>query len=169
MPIEIRITLDSPAELDTWMQKLAALGLPPQPASAVKAAPRGRGASAEVAVATETPSAKTADPVPEVAAASGVSSSVTSATAPATASAASAPAVAAGVEAPVGEADIIAAANAAVATIGAAGPAKIKAHIAANFTQADGKPGTIKLTRPEQRGALLADLQKIARKELVLP
>jgi hypothetical protein len=146
----------------------SAVSADPQPAAA-KATRQSRGVSVEVAEAREIPGVKTTEPAPEVAVASGVNSSVTSATAPATASAASTPAAVAETEAPVSEADIIAAANAAVATIGAAGPAKIKTYIGTTYTKPDGTPGTIKLTRPEQRGALLADLQKIARGELVLP
>lgn len=66
------------------------------------------------------------------------------------------------------EADIVAAANAAVAALGAGGPDKVKKYIAENFTKADGSPGTLKLTDERQRAELLSAMQKIGRKEIAL-
>lgn len=66
------------------------------------------------------------------------------------------------------EAELIAAANAAVAKVGNGGPAKIKDYVAANYTKADGSPGTLKLTAENQRAALLDALMKIGRGEIAL-
>ena len=75
--------------------------------------------------------------------------------------AASAPAETPAVE--VSEATLVAAANAAVEKLGPSGPAKVKAWIGANFQKDDGSPGTLKLTRADQRVKLLTELQQIAQ------
>lgn len=66
------------------------------------------------------------------------------------------------------DADLVAAANAAVAKVGAGGADKVKTYIANNFTKADGSPGSLKATAEGQRAKLLADLQKIGRGEISL-
>jgi hypothetical protein len=63
----------------------------------------------------------------------------------------------------VPEATLVAAANAAVEKLGPSGPAKVKAWIGANFQKDDGSPGTLKLTRADQRVKLLTELQQIAQ------
>ena len=63
----------------------------------------------------------------------------------------------------VSEATLVAAANAAVEKLGPSGPAKVKAWIGANFQKDDGSPGTLKLTRADQRVKLLTELQQIAQ------
>lgn len=79
------------------------------------------------------------------------------------------PAPAASADAAVpSEADLIAAANAALGKAGNGGPAKIKAYIAANFKKADGSPGTVKETAEGDRARLLDHLQKIGRGEITL-
>jgi hypothetical protein len=59
------------------------------------------------------------------------------------------------------EADLIAAANAAVGKLGVGGPELVKSYIAAKFTKADGSPGTLKLVADDQRSRLLKTLQDI--------
>jgi hypothetical protein len=59
------------------------------------------------------------------------------------------------------EADLIAAANAAVGKLGVGGPELVKSYIAAKFTKADGSAGTLKLVADDQRSRLLKTLQDI--------
>ncbi len=68
----------------------------------------------------------------------------------------------------VSENDLIAAANQAIANLGADGAMKVKNYISANFKRADGTPGSLKTTAEDQRPALLAALQKIATKEIAV-
>ena len=63
----------------------------------------------------------------------------------------------------ISEADLTAAANAASAKLGASGPGKIKEWIAQNFQKSDGSAGTLRLTREDQRPALLKGLQEIGQ------
>lgn len=65
------------------------------------------------------------------------------------------------------DADMIAAANAAVAKLGVSGPATVKKYIAEKFPQPDGSPGTLLKISAERRPALIAALQSISRGELV--
>ncbi|MBK9156765.1 MAG: hypothetical protein IPM11_01315 [Micropruina sp.] len=66
------------------------------------------------------------------------------------------------------DAELVAAANAAVAKLGVSGPQKLKDYIAANFRKTDGSPGTLMSTAADQRSNLLTDLQRVGRGEITL-
>ena len=66
------------------------------------------------------------------------------------------------------EADIIAAVNGAVATLGVSGVEKIKNYIKANFQKPDGSPAGLKSVRDDQKPKLMADLQGIAAGTITL-
>lgn len=70
--------------------------------------------------------------------------------------------------APVTEADLIAAANAAVVKIGGEGPAKLKGWLAANFKCADGSPGKLKQLAEDQKAGALSGLKAIAEGKLTI-
>lgn len=63
---------------------------------------------------------------------------------------------------PVSDEALVRAANAAVATIGAGGAAKVKKTIAAKYTAKDGSPAGLKTVRAEDRPALLRWLNAVA-------
>ena len=60
------------------------------------------------------------------------------------------------------EAALTAAANSAIAKLGAGAQAKIKAYIAENFRKDDGSPAGLRTVLPEHRAILLADLNAFA-------
>lgn len=148
MKITLHIEMDSAAELARFGAALA--GVPALADTSTAAAP------AAPAAATRQRTAK-ADAALQPSAAPAAQEP-----APSTA----APAVPETTGITITGADLTAAANAAVAKLGASGVAKTKAYVAANFTRADGTPGTLLLTDAAQRPALLAALQKIGTGEL---
>lgn len=158
MILALNIQTETPEELLDVLRRLGVGGAPvvtaesPNPPAAAKT----RAAKPEPTVA----SVASTSPAPTTPAAA-PATSAPSPTAPATVAAETSVDAA-----PVTEADLIAAANAAAAT--GVNPGKIQAYIRENYTKADGTPGTLKGTAPDQQSRLLADLQKIARKELAL-
>lgn len=143
MKITVNIETNEPADLIRVANALA--GVMPDPSTGDAAKPATRR------------STKTENPV-------ATASEVASAPAPAPSE--PSPAASAPVETPameVSEATLVAAANAAVEKLGPSGPAKVKAWISANFQKDDGSPGTLKLTRADQRVKLLTELQQIAQ------
>jgi hypothetical protein len=150
MKITVNIETNEPADLIRVANALA--GVMPDPSTGDAAKPTTRRTtkteSPAASVATDQSSAPTPAP-------SEPFDSVPTATT--TASPSEAPAV------EVSEATLVAAANAAVEKLGPSGPAKVKAWIGANFQKDDGSPGTLKLTRADQRVKLLTELQQIAQ------
>lgn len=146
MKITLNIETNDPADLERIAAALAGNDV----AVTAKPAP----AKAAAAAKAETPSAAAQAPA---------------SAAPASTPALEQPAATSPSDQPVpSEAELIAAANAAVAKVGNGGPAKIKDYVAANYTKADGSPGTLKLTAENQRAALLDALMKIGRGEIAL-
>ncbi len=150
MKLTLNIEADSPEEMAGVLAALGGANL--QPAAAK---------------ATRTKAEKPAEPTPAAPSTPPSAEPVAAAPSP-TATAAAPAATPAVADAPVTEADIVAAANAAAGKLGAAGPAKIRDFIKANFKKADGTEGTLKTTAPDQQPRLLACLQQIARGELTL-
>lgn len=142
MKISVNIETNDPADLIRVGNALAGVMADPTPSAAEK--PK----VARATTKAEPPAATT----------SAGPQSDASAGAPTTTSASSATA-----DVAVTEAELTAAANAASAKIGATGPGKVKDWIAQNFQKSDGSAGTLRLTREDQRPALLRGLQEIGQ------
>jgi hypothetical protein len=152
MKITVNIETNDPADLIRVANALA--GVMPDPAQpATERATTSRQSTKK----TEAPAAAPATAPSSVPADTPAASSTTSDSGPAAQTTASPSDVT------VSEADLVAAANAAVAKIGPSGPAKIKEWIGVNFQKDDGSAGTLKLTRADQRGALLKGLMEIGQ------
>jgi hypothetical protein len=163
MKITVNIETNEPADLIRVANALAGVMPDPSTGDATKPAtrrttktenPLSSAAAGAVTEAASTASAATAEHL------NTQNASVAGATSPQTVS------TGAGTEHPameVSEATLVAAANAAVEKLGPSGPAKVKAWIGANFQKDDGSPGTLKLTRADQRVKLLTELQQIAQ------
>lgn len=164
MKITINIETQNPEDLMRVAQALSGVMAPAENPNATAAAKATRPTKAAepgaTATATSTPSPTSPAPTTPAAA---PATSAPSPTPPATVAAETSADAA-----PVTQADLTAAANQAVATVGPGSAAKVQVYIREHFTQPDGTPGTLMKTAPAQWPALLADLQKIARKELAL-
>lgn len=147
MKITVNIETNEPADLIRVANALAGVMPDPSTGDAAKPATR-RTTKTESPVATAPETASAPAPAP-------------SEPSPAASAPAETPAETPAVE--VSEATLVAAANAAVEKLGPSGPAKVKAWIGANFQKDDGSPGTLKLTRADQRVKLLTELQQIAQ------
>ncbi|MEN6527572.1 MAG: hypothetical protein ABFD65_13905 [Candidatus Polarisedimenticolia bacterium] len=151
MKITVNIETTDPADLIRVANALA--GVMPDPAqpAAERATASRRSTKTESPAAQQATAPSSAPDTPPAA------TSQTSVTGP-TATTAASPS-----DVTVTEADLVAAANAAVAKIGPSGPAKVKEWIAANFQKDNGSAGTLKLTRADQRPVLLKGLQEIGQ------
>jgi hypothetical protein len=143
MKITVNIETNEPADLIRVANAIAGVMPDPSTGDATKPATR-RTTKTESPVATASEAASAPAPAPSE-----------------PSPVASAPAETPAME--VSEATLVAAANAAVEKLGPSGPAKVKAWIGANFQKDDGSPGTLKLTRADQRVKLLTELQQIAQ------
>lgn len=150
MKISVDIETTDPADLIRVANALAGVMPDPSTGDAVRPTkPRQTKTESPAASAAAAPSSAPATPPVDTSSGFDSGPTATSAASPS--------------DVAVTEADLVAAANAAVAKLGPSGPGKVKEWIGQNFQKADGSPGTLKLTREDQRPALLKALQEIGQ------
>ena len=147
--MKLTIETENPAEI---AHILAALSGSAPAAPAAAAAPKAKAEKKEAPAPEPVAPATVQSSAPASTQASGAQPSGTGQTATTGASPSDVP----------DEATLTAAANAAIGKLGPGAQAKIKDHIAHNYTKDDGSPAGLRTVRVDQRAALLADLQAFA-------